>query len=782
MKLIKILAALFAGALLLLGGMGAYVVATFNPNNYKPQVIQLVKDKKQRTLKLDGDIRLKFWPNIGADLGKASLSEFKSEAEFASVENVRVSLKLLPLLSKKIVVDEVEVRGVRATLVKLKDGTLNIADLLSEDDKPSEAVAFDIDHVSIANANLIYRDEKERTSLALLQVNVKTGRIASNVPGKVDLSFTVSSDQPKMNLGLSLKTRLTFDLDQQVYSLEGLSLDAKGRAADISNLNAKASGSVTAELKTGEFTTQGLSVAFTGVSGKDNLDIKFDTPKLLITKDKASGDKVTVNAKISNAQGVTTARVEWPGLEGTAQAFTAAAMTLDLDMKQGEQSVRATVRSPLSGNLHTQQISLPQLTVSVTVAGPNLPGKSLAGSLSGSASVNGAKQQAQANLAGKFADTTIKAQLGVNGFAPPGLNFDIDIDQLDLDKYAPSTQTAGGAMPGTEKPIDVSALRSLRAHGKVRIGLLKMSNIKASNVRLDIRAAGGQVDVSTLSANLYEGAMNGAISVNAAGAAPRFAIRQNLSEVSIGPLLKDVANKDALEGKGTVNIDVNTQGATVGALKRVLAGNAAVALRDGAVKGIDIAGTIRDARARLGTLKGQQTQPSDKNRKTDFSELNATFAIQNGIARNNDLSLKSPLLRVNGEGDINIGEDTVNYLVKASIVGSLTGQDGRDIKALKGVTVPVRATGPMTAPSFALDFNAMVTDTVKQKAEEVIRGKLEEAVFGKKPAAPTAPAASDTLAKPGAAPAVPAAATGNAHAPKSGRDAATDVLKGIFGR
>lgn len=779
MKFIKILAALFAGALLLLGGVVAYVAATFNPNNYKPQVIQLVKDKKQRTLKLDGDIRLKFWPNIGADLGKASLSEFKSETEFASVENARVSLKLLPLLSKKVVVDEVEVRGVRATLVKRKDGTLNIADLLSKDDKPSEAVAFDIDHVSIANANLTYRDEKERTSLALSQVNVKTGRIAPNVPGKVDLSFTVSGDRPKMNLGLSLKTKLTFDLEQQVYSLEGLSLDAKGQAADISNLNAKASGSVMAKLKAGELTTQGLSVAFTGVSGKDNLDIKFDAPKLLITKDKASGDKVTVNAKISNAQGVTTARVELPGLEGTAQAFTAAAMTLDLDMKQGEQSVKATVRSPLSGNLQTQQISLPQLTVSVTAAGPNLPGKSLTGSLSGSASVNGAKQQAQANLAGKVADSTIKAQLGVNGFAPPGLSFDIDIDQLDLDKYAPSTQTAGGVKPGAEKPIDVSALRSLRANGKVRIGLLKMSNIKASNVRLDIRAAGGQVDVSPLSANLYEGAMNGAMSVNAAGAAPRFAIRQNLSGVSIGPLLKDLANKDALEGKGTVNIDVNTQGATVGALKRALAGNAAVALRDGAVKGIDIAGTIRDARARLGTLKGQQTQSSDKNKKTDFSELNGTFAIQNGIARNNDLSLKSPLLRVNGEGDINIGEDTVNYLVKASIVGSLTGQDGRDIKELKGVTVPVRATGPMTAPSFALDFNAMMTDTVKQKAEEVVRSKLEEAVFGKKPAAPVAPG---TPAKPGAAPAAPAAATGKADAPKSGRDAATDVLKGIFGR
>ena len=67
------------------------------------------------------------------------------------------------------------------------------------------------------------------------------------------------------------------------------------------NLNAKAAGSVTAKLKAGELTTNGLSVAFTAVSGKDNLDIKFDAPKLLITKDKASGDKVTVAAKITNA-------------------------------------------------------------------------------------------------------------------------------------------------------------------------------------------------------------------------------------------------------------------------------------------------------------------------------------------------------------------------------------------------------------------------------------------------------------------------------------------------
>ncbi len=763
MKIVKVLLIACVGLLVVMGGVVAYIAATFNPNSYKPQIIQMVKDKKQRDLKLDGDIKLKFWPSIGADLGRISLSEFKSDKEFAAIEGLRVSLKLMPLLSKKVVVDEVEVKGVRATIVKYKDGRMNIDDLLSKDDKKQEQFEFDIDHVVFENAALTYRDEAQGTQVALSSVNLKTGRIAPNVPGKIDLSMTIKGNKPRLDLGIALKTKLTFDLEQQVFSFQDMGLESKGAAADLNNLNVKASGSVVAKLKAGELTTDKLTVAMTGVSGKDNLDIKLEAPRLQITKDKASGDKVTIAAKITDPRGVTIANVVLPGIEGTAVAFKSAGMTLDLDIKQGDQTIKAKVTSPLSGNFQTQQISLPQLGINITAAGPNLPGKSISGSLNGSASINGSKQQIQANLAGKVADSTIKAQVGVNGFAPPGLTFDVDIDQLDLDRYAPqggSAQASSGKGGGADKPIDVSALRSLRANGKLHIGTLKVSNLKASNVRLEIKAGGGRVDVSPLSANLYQGSMNGVLSVNAVEATPSFAIKQNLSGVAIGPLLKDLANKDTLEGRGTVNLDVTTRGATVGALKRALNGGASVNLRDGAIKGIDVAGTIRNAKARLGSLKGQQTQPSDKNQKTDFSELSGTFAIRNGVASNNDLSMKSPLLRVGGAGDINIGEDSINYLVKASIVGSLKGQDGREVSDLKGITVPVRATGPLAAPSFGLDYSALLTDTVKQQAEEKLKGKLEGLLGGKKGA--------------------PADAGKGADAPKSG--STRDAIKGLFGR
>jgi len=755
MKILKYLLIAVGGLVVLLGGLAAYIAATFDPNSYKSQIIQLVKDKKQRTLKLDGDIKLKFWPSIGADLGKLALSEFKSDKEFAAMDSVRVSLKVMPLLSKQVVVDEVVLAGVHANVVRYKNGTTNIDDLLSKDEQKQEQVKFDIDHVQIENAALTYRDEAQGAQYALTKFNLKTGRIAPGVPGKIDLSAVVQANKPQINLTIDLKTKLTFDLDKQIYALEDLGFEAKGQAADISNLNLKASGSVTAKPKAGEFSTDKLSLAMTGVSGKDNLDIKVDAPKLHFTADKASGDKVTVAAKITNAQGATIANIVLPGVEGTAQAFKSSGMTLDLDMKQGDQNIKAKLSSPVSGSMQAQQISLPQLKVSITASGPNLPGKSISGELAGSASVNGSKQQAQTNLTGKVSDSNIKAQINIAGFTPPGITFDVDIDQLDLDRYSPQGGAQTGAAGGAEKPIDLSALRSLRANGKLRIGSLKASNIKATNVRLEVRANGGKVEVSPLSANLYDGVMNGAVSVNAVAAPPSFAVKQNLSGISVGPLLKDLANKDSLEGKGTVSVDITTQGATAGALKRALNGGAAMNLRDGAVKGIDIAGTIRNARATLGTLKGQQTKQSDKSQKTDFSELSGTFKIASGVARNNDLSLKSPLLRVGGEGEINIGGDTINYLVKATLVGTSQGQGGREAADLKGITVPVRVQGPLGAPSYSLDFNALATDAVKQKVEDAVKDRL----FGKPPA-------KDGTAAPAK------------ESPKSGGG----VLKGLFGR
>ncbi len=170
MKILKYVLLGIGALVVVLGAVIAYVAATFDPNAYKPEIIQLVKEKKNRTLKLDGDLRLSFWPNIGAELGKASLSEFKSDKEFAAVERARVSVKLMPLLSNQMVVDEVTVKGARAAIVRFKDGRMNIDDLLAKDEKDeSRQVVFDIAQVVIEDSAFSFRDEAKGAQYSALQ-------------------------------------------------------------------------------------------------------------------------------------------------------------------------------------------------------------------------------------------------------------------------------------------------------------------------------------------------------------------------------------------------------------------------------------------------------------------------------------------------------------------------------------------------------------------------------------------------------------------------------------
>jgi AsmA protein len=762
---------------------GAYLAATFDPNQYKAQIVSAVKDKTQRTLRLDGDIALAFWPSIGAKVGKASLSERGTDAEFAAVEEARVSLKLMPLLSGEAIVDTVTLRGLRANLVKRKDGTTNVDDLAgapgskeapeAKKKKEGEPLKIDIAGVEIQNAAIQYADLAAGTKYALSGLDLKTGRIAPGVPTRVDFSAHARSDKPKIDLKTALKTRLVFEPGRSL-ALEDLDLEAKGAAAGLTNLVFKATGAATANIQSGAYTANKLNVTLTATSGKDALDIRADVPKLLLTADKAAGDKVSIVAKITGPEGLTQASLSLPGIEGSAQAFRAAAANLDLDLKRGDVAMKAKVTSPLTGNVKAQQLSLPQLRASLNASGPHLPSRSVTGELTGSASVDGAKQNVQASLAGKVGDSQIKAQFGVTDFAPITLTFNMDVDQLDADRYLPprAAGEAGksgapggkGTPPATgskqpDQPFDLTGLRNLRANGKIHVGSLKLNNVKASNVRVDVRANDGRVDLNPLTAGLYQGTLSSAVAINAAPATPTFAVKHNMTGIQIGPLLRDAANQDILEGKGNVTLDVTSQGNTVDALKRALAGKAAVKLNDGAIKGIDIAGTVRGAKARLGQLRGEQVQASDKAQKTDFSELTATLQIQKGVARNDDLSLKSPLLRGGGAGNINIGEGTLDYVLKASVVGTTKGQGGRGVEDLRGVTVPVRVSGPIADPSYKLDFSSMVTDSVKDRVAEELEKRLGG---GSKPGDAAKKEGATKDAKPG--------------------DSPRDVLRGIFGR
>jgi AsmA protein len=246
-------------------------------------------------------------------------------------------------------------------------------------------------------------------------------------------------------------------------------------------------------------------------------------------------------------------------------------------------------------------------------------------------------------------------------------------------------------------PVDLSALEGLRADGKLAVGSLRLMGLQIAELKAQVRAAGGRAQVAPHSAKLYEGSLQGALTLIARG--NRVALKENLSGVSIGPLVKDLMGRDAVEGKGNVALDLAAAGPTVNAMKKSLAGTARVELKDGALKGINITEALRKTRAAFGSKSAQQ-QPTDPAQRTDFSAMSASFVVKDGVARNDDLDVRAPLIRVGGAGAIDIGNSRLDYVAKASVVATAKGQGGADLEHLSGLTIPVKLSGTFDAPKY----------------------------------------------------------------------------------
>ncbi len=504
-----------------------YIAVTFNPNDYKARIIKLVKDTQHRNLKLDGDIKLVLFPDIGADIGKASLSEFQSDKEFVYIDNAHISLALSPLLSRRIVAHEISISGLKMTLMKLKNGKFNIDDLLpnNETHKEKTPFEFDIASVHVTDSELTYLNETSAAQYVLKDFNLNTGRIANSIPSKIDFSAIIQSNQPKLDLAIQVKSTLIFDLKKNQFQMNGLELQAKGAALDINNLAVFAKGNINANIGTQLFSAKQLTVTATGIYEKNNFDAKLDIPALNLAQNNFTSDTLSLNAKLDSTFGNITANLTLLDLTSDLQSFKSSALALDLDIKQPEQAFKIKLGSPVTGNIKQQQLNLFNLALAVNITGDKLPHKSVSSELKGNVQIDGSRQNIQANLAGELLQGNVKASMAMNGFQSPALHFDIEIDQFDADQYLPK-QTANIANNSAKKgqQFDLADLKNLNIVGGLRIGSLKIANVKLSQIRLDVNAHNGLVTISPLSPNLRQGSSQANRST-----APHAGIKPNLT-------------------------------------------------------------------------------------------------------------------------------------------------------------------------------------------------------------------------------------------------------------
>ena len=708
MKAIKVGLYVFAGLVVLLVLAVAVFAMTFNPNRYKGQIESLVKEKTGRTLRLAGNLEVAVWPSLGANVGGVTLSEQGSDRTFVALDSAHASVAVLPLLHGAVVVDGIRISGLKANVVKNKDGTFNFSDLLqagggaektpekkAEERKAQggQAVAFDIAGVHVARSAVTYRDLASGQELAISDFALDTGRIAQQADGKLALKAAVKGKNPDLDVKLEVGGRYKFDLPAKAFSLSGLDAKVSGAAAGVRDLALTARGDLSANPEKSEYHAKGFTLEAKGAMPDQSFEARVSAPQVDVAADRAKGGAITAQATLKQAARQIEAALELSGVEGSAKA-----------------------------------LSVPKFTANIAMSGEGVPQKSVKIPVSGSLRADLEKQTLNAELSSKFDESTILAKLGLAKFSPPSYVFDVNVDRLNVDRYfppqKPSAPPSGGKAPATgepeeDTPVDLSALKGLDANGRLQVGSLQVKGLKLANVKAQIKAANGRLDVAPHSASLYDGSVAGAISAQADG---RVAVKENLTGIAIGPLLRDAANKDILEGKGNVALDVAAAGKSVNAMKRSLDGTARLQLKNGAIKGVNIAEILRKAKS---VLSSQQAQAqAAQTQQTDFSEMSASFVIKNGIARNNDLDVKAPIFRVGGQGEVNIPASSLDYTVKASVVATTKGQGGADLAELSGVTIPVHLSGPLADMKYDVDYGAVARNVAKSKIGERLKERL----------------------------------------------------------
>jgi AsmA protein len=663
-KTLKIALGVLGALAVLLAGVAAFVASRFDADGLKALAIERVQHDYQRTLAMPGPLKLSFWPRLGVKVGEVSLSEHGGPGRFASLRAANVSLELWPLVHGQVVADRVRIEGLSAALTRQADGRLSIDDLLGTPP-----------------------DKRSRPASPRYGIGPPMALEIAGI-SLVDATLRLDDKQAQRQIELTQATLETGRI-------------TPGQPAEVSF--------------NGRFRNSAPSADLTLVF---SARVTFDATQIT-----ASGVRAQAEGRL----------LDWPqsklGLkvaqfERRAATLTAQKIELDAALGSGQgEPLHARLTADIEGS--AARLWMPRLDLQATLPNPN--GGKLSLNAQGQASLRSAPEGADLQLNGSFDGSRFTLKVGVDDFSPLATQFDIDIDKLDFDRFRTasaaekSTSAPATAAAGAGKPIELFALTQLHTRGSLRIGSLRVAGLQIGNLRASLRAADGRAELAPLQAQLYQGRMAGKLALEGRGA-PRISLAQSFSDVQLGPLLKDLLGKAPIEGQGHVTLDLVAQGATLAALRESLAGRARLELRDGAVHGINVAQALRAAKARLGLAGGAQGGPSSTADRTDFSELSGSFVIQHGVAHNDDLLARSALLRVRGNGDIDLAHERLDYTVKAT----LQGQDGPELQALNGQTIPVHLSGPFTSIGYKVDFAGVLQDLARSKVGERAKDQLQD--------------------------------------------------------
>ncbi len=706
---------------------------TFDANRYKPDLISLVKQKTGRDLEVAGKIGLSVYPNIALKLGQVKLGNadgFKG-GNFASADDARVSVQLMPLLEQKLRVDEVTLQGLNLTLQRDKNGKTNWEDLLSagsaqQNGDVGQVVArllgnFMVAGISVKDSQIRWQDAQTGQNMALAPLNLTTGVVRPGKPVDISLATRLQDSASALDVSLDGSTTAKLADNGSDFSLSGLKLkvSAHNKPGAGDTLNANLSADVNGNLQTKALAASGL-VAAIDLASKAKGNIHADVKGTL--RSETGAQQYFIPDLL--------ATVQLPG-QGTAQISGRMQANLTRQaVSLGGMNIQANLNTPqagqvdakLSGNSYldmgSQTLKIDGMQLQAKLQGGKLPAQSADIHASGSTRLQLAQQelaigglQLSSNLQG---GSIPGGSLQQQGSGEITLNWGSGKGVIDL--FQTSLKLMGQQLAGKLQIRDPMAAMSM--DGSFRADTLNYPPFQLQKATLGVQMANGILTLSP-QGTLFRGGYQGNIQVNTNNTPATLAMTHKTSALRTEDLFYALTNDKTITGALDLTANLNTLAGDAAAFKRNLSGTVDVALKNGTIRDSNLAQKTKQ----VVKLFEKDSVNSMGEKEVAFTTLGGHWSVQHGVFHTDENTLLAPYFQIRGNGDVNIANESLDMKLR---VGEKPKPDKPE-----GLFAPLHIHGPWNNLSYALELDVLLKELAQRQLDDE-KARLQEKLDAEK--------------------------------------------------
>lgn len=249
----------------------------------------------------------------------------------------------------------------------------------------------------------------------------------------------------------------------------------------------------------------------------------------------------------------------------------------------------------------------------------------------------------------------------------------------------------------SREPLDLSALTSMDADVKLRAASIRQDRWLVTKPDMAMTLADGTLSLARFTGEVYGGALDMKGRLVAKGV-PSLQLDLKAENVNLGQAVGGSGLR-LTGGRARADLTAETAGRSMHEMVAALAGKGDLDVRDGVLKGINLSAVAKSVQSadltRLPDIL-DLVQELGKDGDTPFSSMTATYRIEKGVVRSDDIKLAAAGFTASGTTVTSLPAWTTDTRVEARI-------------ATKPEPVPVsaRLEGPLDDPRKIFDTNAL---------------------------------------------------------------------------